>query len=116
VKDFEALGISVVAVSTDDVEGIEKIRQKREGGYPFPIVSDKPMKVFRAYGAYDDFEQMPLHGTFLVDGQAKVRWQDISFEPFREMKFLVAESRRLLGLSRRELAGAGKRGGDAAVR
>ena len=42
---------------------------------------------------------MPLHGTFLIDGQGLVRWQDISFEPFTDTKFLLAESTRLLGLT-----------------
>jgi len=41
---------------------------------------------------------MPLHGTFLVDGNGKVRWQDISYDPFTELKFLATESRRLLGM------------------
>ena len=62
------------------------------------------MKTFKAYRAYDDFEQMPLHGTFLVDAAGKVRWQDISFEPFNDLKFLEAESQRLLGLSKSQFA------------
>ena len=98
-EDFRTLGITIIAVSTDSVEGLNKMQQKREGGFPFGIVSDQSLKTFKAYRAYDDFEQMPLHGTFLIDGAGKVRWQDISYEPFTDMKFLLAESRRLLGLS-----------------
>ncbi len=98
-EEFKTLGITIIAVSTDSVAGLKKMQQKREGGFPFDIVSDESLKTFKAYRAYDDFEQMPLHGTFLVDGAGKVRWQDISYEPFTDMKFLVAESRRLLGLS-----------------
>jgi hypothetical protein len=62
------------------------------------------LNTFKAYRAYDDFEQMPLHGTFLVDRNGKVRWQDIGYEPFKDLKFLLAESRRLLGLSPGSLA------------
>lgn len=100
--DFEKAGISIVAISTDSVEGLDKTaaQAKREEGFPFPLVSDKDLGVFKAYRTYDDFEKMPLHGTFLVDGKGKVRWQDISYEPFREMKFLLDESNRLLGLSK----------------
>jgi hypothetical protein len=54
------------------------------------------LKTFKAYRAYDDFEKMPLHATFLIDGGGKVRWQDISYEPFTDVTFLLAESRRLL--------------------
>ena len=39
---------------------------------------------------------MPLHGTFLIDGRGLVRWQDISYQPFTDTKFLLAECRRLL--------------------
>lgn len=48
--------------------------------------------------AYDDFEDMPLHGTFLVDGDGRMRWQDVSYEPFMDWEFLLEESQRLLGL------------------
>jgi hypothetical protein len=39
---------------------------------------------------------MPLHGTFLIDGKGRVRWQEISYEPFMDAKFLLEESKRLL--------------------
>ena len=55
------------------------------------------MSVFKSYRAFDDFENVPLHGVFLVDGQGLVRWQDISFEPFTDAKFLLGEAKRLLG-------------------
>ena len=69
-----------------------------DAGYPFPVLADAEMEHFRRYRAYDDFEDMPLHGTFLVDGQGRVRWQDVSYEPFMEWEFLLEESQRLLGL------------------
>jgi peroxiredoxin len=101
-RDFASEGISIVAVSTDSVDGLQQTieKVKQDGGLPFPLVSDKSLKTFKAYRACDDFETMPLHGTFLVDGEGKVRWQDISYEPFNDMKFLMAESRRLLALSK----------------
>jgi peroxiredoxin len=103
---FKAQGISIVAVSTATEEGLHATAQRatQEGGFPFPILSDHSLQTFKDYHAYDDFEQMPLHGTFLVDGAGKVRWQDISYEPFADVQFLVAESRRLLGLSNGQLA------------
>jgi peroxiredoxin len=105
-KDFQAQGISIVAVSTDSADGLHKTvpQAKQDGGFPFPLVSDESLKTFKAYRAYDDFEHMPLHGTFLIDGQGKVRWQDISYEPFTDLHFLLAESRRLLGFTQTQLA------------
>ena len=75
----------------------ETVQQDKTGTpFPFPLVSDASLKVFKQYRAYDDFEQQPLHGTFLIDRQGLVRWQDISYEPFTEAEFLLRESKRLL--------------------
>jgi alkyl hydroperoxide reductase subunit AhpC len=105
-RDFADAGIAIVAISTDSVEGLNKMadKAKSESGFSFPLVSDHELKVFKAYRAFDDFEKMPLHGTFLVDGEGLVRWQDISYEPFKEAKFLLEESKRLLGQPKPQLA------------
>ena len=81
----------------------------QEGGFPFTILSDQSLQTFKAYRAYDDFERMPLHATFLVDGSGKARWQDISYEPFTDVKFLLAESRRLLAVGKLNLAASAKK-------
>ncbi len=96
--DFAAAGISIVAISTDTVEGLNATFEKTKLGPEFPLVSDAELKAFKAYRAFDDFEKKPLHGTFLIDGDGLVRWQDISFEPFRDAKFLLVESKRQLSL------------------
>lgn len=111
VKDFKDAGIEIAAVSSDSVEGVRETFNTTEARekFPFPIVSDARLKVFKDYRCFDDFEQKPLHGTFLIDGEGLVRWQDISFEPFMETKFLLGESKRLLGQARKPLlAGDGR--------
>ena len=93
-------GISILAISLDSIAGLKKsFSQSKAGdGFPFPIVSNEAMDVFKQYRCFDDFENMPLHGTFLVDGAGLVRWQDISYDPFTQVDFLLAESQRLLKL------------------
>jgi peroxiredoxin len=109
-KDFAAAGISLVAVSTDSVEGLQKTFEKtgQAGALPFPLVSDKSLKTFKSFRAFDDFENMPLHGTFLIDGAGLIRWQDISYQPFTETKFLLTEAKRLLSLPRDREDGRGR--------
>lgn len=99
--EYKKVGIEILAISTDSVDGLNKTFEKSASGkgFPFPIVSDHKMEVFKSYRAYDDFENMPLHGTFLVDAAGMVRWHDISYEPFTEPIFLLNESKRLLSLS-----------------
>jgi peroxiredoxin/tetratricopeptide (TPR) repeat protein len=99
--DFAALGVDVVAVGTDTAERVAESLAEMDPAerFPFALFADPAQRAFRQWRCYDDFEDMPLHGTFLVDARGKVRWQDISYEPFTEIEWLVAESRRLLALA-----------------
>jgi peroxiredoxin len=98
--DFEKEGLALVAISSDDQAGLKQSIANYNGGpIPIPLLSDDTLSTFKAYRCYDDFEQQPLHGTFLIDGDGKVRWQDISYEPFMDPKFVITESQRLLGAS-----------------
>jgi peroxiredoxin len=96
-KDFADAGISLVAISSDSRDGLLKsIENYKVGPFPFPLVSDSSLSIFRAYRAYDDFEDKPLHGTFFIDANGLVRWHDVGFEPFQDAKFLLGEAKRLL--------------------
>ena len=97
VDSFKQAGIDLIAISTDNIGGLrETFQLNKDKPFPFPLVSDTSLKVFKKYKAYDDFEKKPLHGTFLIDRGGHIRWQDISFEPFTELQFLIKESKRLL--------------------
>jgi peroxiredoxin/tetratricopeptide (TPR) repeat protein len=97
---FSEAGIEIVAVSTETPEGLHKTFEKgKDGkGYPFRIVSDHALEAFKAFRSFDDFENIPLHGTFLIDADGLVRWQNISYQPFKDAKWLLDESKRLLGM------------------
>jgi peroxiredoxin len=98
-KEFADAGISMIAISSDDMAGLKQSIESYQGGaIPFPLVADKSLETFKAYRCYDDFEQQPLHGTFFIDASGQVRWQDISYQPFNDPKFLLGEARRLMGL------------------
>ena len=98
--EYAEAGIELVAICTDGAEQLAEAFGDDPGdtGYPFPVLADPELVHFKRYRSHDDFEDMPLHGTFLVDGRGRVRWQDISYEPFMDWEFLLGESRRLLGL------------------
>ena len=99
-KDYTAAGIDIIAVSTDNADELNKtfVQAKDAQGFPFPIVADPGLAAFKAYRAFDDFENQSLHGTFLIDAAGYVRWQDISSKPFSDVKWLLSESKRLLAL------------------
>jgi peroxiredoxin len=93
---FREAGLEVIAVSTDSPADLKQSVDNYEGGMPFPLVSNESLDVFKEWRVFDDFEQVPLHGTFLIDANGLVRWQDISHEPFMDPAFLIKESKRLL--------------------
>ena len=96
-EKFAAEGITLLAVSTDDEMGLKtSIENYKDGPIPIKLLANANLDVFKAYRCFDDFEKMPLHGTFLIDGDGKVRWQDISYEPFMDANFVLEESKRLL--------------------
>ncbi len=94
-QQFADAEISLVAVSTDQQEDLKiSLESYQEGQFPFPLVSDGDLSTFKAYRCFDDFEQAPLHGTFLLDGDGRVLWRDISYEPFMDAKFVLEEALR----------------------
>ena len=94
--DFEAVDLPLFAISSDDQAGLKLSIDNYEGGMPIPLVADPELTTFKAYRAFDDFEDQTLHGTFVIDGQGRIRWQDISYEPFMDVKFVKEEALRLL--------------------
>lgn len=95
-ETFKAAGFEIVAISTDAQPVLGEAYKDLKGGFPFPLVSDSELNVFKSYRCYDDFEQQALHGTFLIDADGRIRWQDISYEPFMDPDFVLKEATRLL--------------------
>lgn len=83
---FQKKGLQIVAVSTDTVHVLAK--ELKDSPCPFPMVADPQMFVFRAYGCMTN--TMPMHGVFLLDDAANVRWQKVSRLPFEDFDSLLA--------------------------
>jgi peroxiredoxin len=99
LEEFAAAGIEVVAISTEDIATLSKGIVAFGEPIPIPLFADPEQEAFKSYRCWDDFESLPLHGTFLIDAAGRVRWQDIGAEPFNDVEFLLKESARLLSLT-----------------
>ena len=101
--DFDKAGIQLVAVTLEPTQVAGKIREKlslkKDQPLPFPFLCDSSLEAFKKVRAYDDFEKETLHATLLIDPSNKLRWLDISWQPFTDANFALAESKRLLQLS-----------------
>jgi hypothetical protein len=60
------------------------------------MVADPKNEAFQSYRAFDHFERIALHGTFVIDANGFVRWHDEGAEPFMDVNFVLAEATRLL--------------------
>jgi peroxiredoxin len=98
IDDFKAEGIELVGISTESVEQLRQGIEDFEKKIDVPLLSDEDHHVFKSFNCWDDFEDQPLHGTFLIDPRGRVRWQDIGYEPFTDADFLLQESKRQLAL------------------
>ncbi len=95
---FRKAGYELIAISSDNMQELKKSHDNyKKGKFPFPLVSDAKLDIFKKYRCFDDFEGFELHGTFVIDGNGNVRWQDVSYEPFMDPDFVLKEANRLLG-------------------
>ncbi len=99
VEQFREAGIEIMAISTEDSEAQAKALSTYSKPLAIPLHTDPNLTAFKAYRCYDDFENQPLHGTFLIAPDGRVLWQDISYEPFMDAEFCLSEGRRLLKLA-----------------
>jgi len=98
VEQYQAAGIDVAAMSTETLAQLQSGMRKYSGEMRLPLMANPEGDIFKSFRCFDDFEGVPLHGTFLIDTNGRIRWQDIGHKPFMEPKFLLEESKRLLRL------------------
>lgn len=92
--EWERLNAAVLAVSSaspeKNAEGIKSF-----GPLPIHLLSDDNFVNARRFQSYDDFEEMELHSTTLIDKQGRVFWARTGGEPFSDMDFLVKQLERM---------------------
>ncbi len=91
--DFEGSEVAVLAVSRDSPE--VNAGFMKSGDIPYTLLSDDDFESARRFGSYDDFEEIELHSTFLLDSEGRVRWSRIGGGPFMDIEFLLSEIERV---------------------
>ena len=95
-SEFANAGIKLVAIGTDTPDQLKAalVDYEKEGGFPITLLSDAKLDAFKAYRCVN-FNNQPLHGTFVIDAQGRVRSQRISDEPFKDVAVVLKESKQL---------------------
>jgi peroxiredoxin len=96
MKALADLNTELVAVSTEDQAAAKALKESDPDiKFPMPFLPDPQLEVFKRYRSFDDFENQPLHGTFLIDSRGLVRFQRISSDPFLDVEFIKEEAARV---------------------
>ncbi|KAL7298630.1 hypothetical protein TKK_0008396 [Trichogramma kaykai] len=78
VAEFEALGVQVIAASTDShFSHLAWTNLPRKDGglgeMNIPLLADKSAKIARSYGVYDEETGIPFRGLFIIDKKQNLR-------------------------------------------
>jgi hypothetical protein len=74
------------------------------------VLSDDKFENARRFHSYDDFEDIELHSTILIDTNGRVYWARMGGDPFSDTTFLVKQIERM-----NELRSQEQRAGNQAV-
>ncbi len=91
--DWESENAVVLAVSSTTAEknkASEKLRK-----LSIRLLSDRDHNNARRFTSYDDFEEMELHSTILIDAKGRVHWKRTGGDPFTDMDFLLQTLKRM---------------------
>jgi len=59
------------------------------------LLSDHDHENARRFASYDDFEELELHSTILIDSNGRVHWKRTGGEPFADVDFLLQSVKQM---------------------
>jgi peroxiredoxin len=65
------------------------------GKLPMRLLSDHDHENARRFASYDDFENIELHSTILIDANGRVHWKRTGGEPFTDVEFLLKSVKQM---------------------
>jgi peroxiredoxin len=108
-EDWERLDTALLAVSSAKPKQVSD-DVKAQGEHPFRLLSDEKHVNAQRFQSYDDFEDMELHSTILIDKKGRVYWARFGGEPFTDIPFLTQQIERMNELVSAEESAAASKG------
>ncbi|MFO1052563.1 MAG: redoxin domain-containing protein [Planctomycetota bacterium] len=96
--EFDSRNTVVLAISSDQPDRNAAGELK---SLPFRVLSDTPdhQNAIR-FKSFDEFEDIELHSTNLIDAQGRLRWLRTGGDPFMNLDFLLKEIDRIAEIDR----------------
>lgn len=91
-QEFQEANTVILAVSAATPKANKD--SLKLGAFNATLVSDVNHENARRFASYDDFEDMELHSTILIDAKGRVRWKRTGGDPFMDVDFLINEIKR----------------------
>ncbi len=91
--EWSRLDAVVVAVSQDPAAA--NARSQALSPLAVTLGSDAGWVNARRFKSYDDFEEMGIHSTILIDKEGRVHWAQHGGPPFEDYTFLAAQLQRM---------------------
>lgn len=93
-EDWKRLNTVLLAVSGNSAEQNKALLG--DAAYQgIRFLGDADHANAKRFLAFDDFEDIELHATLLIDAKGKMRWSRVGGEPFEDIAFLVKQVERL---------------------
>ncbi len=74
----------------------EKLKQSKMLDHAnIKFMSDSAHENARRFSSYDDFEDIQLHSTIIIDKAGQVRWNRTGGDPFTNIDFMLGELKRI---------------------
>jgi peroxiredoxin len=73
----------------------EQFGGRESGDLPIRLLSDDHFANAHRFHSNDDFEEMELHSTILIDKQGRVHWARTGGDPFSDVAFLTKQLERM---------------------
>jgi peroxiredoxin/cytochrome c-type biogenesis protein CcmH/NrfG len=90
--DFQRHDTEILAVSSNSPQ--HNAESLKVGEVKFRLLSDEKLENAKRFKSYDDFEDIALHSTILIDKEGRVRWARNGGDPFTDFDFLLKEIQR----------------------
>ena len=92
-EDWSSEKTVVLGVSSVSPE--KNKESSKLGKLTMRLLSDRDHENARRFASYDDFEELELHSTILIDTKGRVHWKRTGGKPFADVDFLLQSVKRM---------------------
>ncbi len=103
-KAFEGEQTKIFMITPDEPTEVNQDLWQDLKNELIEVVNDRDLKLFKAAGAFDEFDNKATHGLFLLDDKGQALWSTITLHAYENIEFLLQETKRQKWLEKQNLS------------